>query len=252
MQWNQGEPYNFFCPKIDNKETYTGCVATAVAQLMARYQYPESYEGYDFNWEEMTANKRCYSISTPGAIDIAYLMSALGKKENLYMKYGTDGSAASSATIPTTLENFNYSSGGQYEAYRISPVINDLKYGYPVLLAGTKNIFNYKLVDGRFIPYIKKSVAHQWLAHGLIERRQEVFVHRKDGTLINRYFRTFWYLLCNWGWGGADDGYYLSGSFDPQKKPDYPSETTSRADLSKEDFNNGYSDDITMVWNIRP
>ena len=55
VQWNQGYPFNYFCPKIDNKETYAGCVATAVAQLMARYQYPESYEGHEYNWEKMTA-----------------------------------------------------------------------------------------------------------------------------------------------------------------------------------------------------
>lgn len=252
VQWNQGTPYNYFCPKIDDRNAPTGCVATAVAQLMARYQYPESYEGYEFNWEDMTANKHYYIINTPGAVDVAHLMAALGEKKNLNMDYGKSESGAPSVNILRTLYNFNYSSCGQYKPYNQSDVLNDLKYGYPVLLAGTKYIFIYQLVDGRFVPKINKKEAHQWLAHGLIERRQEVFVHRKDGTLINRYLRSFWYLLCNWGWGGKDDGYYLSGAFNPKKKPVYPTETTSRADLNKDEFDNGFVEDITMVWNIRP
>ena len=39
-QWNQNEPYNLLCPLIDGKRTPTGCVATAMAQLMYYYQWP--------------------------------------------------------------------------------------------------------------------------------------------------------------------------------------------------------------------
>ena len=33
-KWNQDEPYNDMCPRIDGQQTYSGCVATAIAQVM--------------------------------------------------------------------------------------------------------------------------------------------------------------------------------------------------------------------------
>ena len=54
VKWRQDFPYNKYCPLKDGKETATGCVATAVAQLMAIYRYPESYNGYGFSWDAMT------------------------------------------------------------------------------------------------------------------------------------------------------------------------------------------------------
>lgn len=43
--WNQQAPYNNLCPKVDGKLAPTGCVATAMAQIMYYYQYPSSSKG---------------------------------------------------------------------------------------------------------------------------------------------------------------------------------------------------------------
>ena len=46
-RWNQGSPYNILCPKYYKKEDgtqhypATGCTATAMAQVMYFYKYPE-------------------------------------------------------------------------------------------------------------------------------------------------------------------------------------------------------------------
>lgn len=41
--WGQTEPYNNLCPMYDDKRrTVTGCVATAMAQLMMYYKYPQT------------------------------------------------------------------------------------------------------------------------------------------------------------------------------------------------------------------
>ena len=39
--WYQSRPYNDLCPMIDETQTVTGCVATAVAQLMYYHQWPQ-------------------------------------------------------------------------------------------------------------------------------------------------------------------------------------------------------------------
>lgn len=43
VQWGQGYPYNMYCPLKNGSRTATGCVATAVAQLMSVYKHPASY-----------------------------------------------------------------------------------------------------------------------------------------------------------------------------------------------------------------
>jgi hypothetical protein len=43
IAWGQTEPYNNLCPMYDDqRRTVTGCVATAMAQLMMYYQYPQT------------------------------------------------------------------------------------------------------------------------------------------------------------------------------------------------------------------
>lgn len=41
-QWGQDSPYNYYCPMLNNKKCPTGCVATALAQVMRYHQWPRS------------------------------------------------------------------------------------------------------------------------------------------------------------------------------------------------------------------
>ena len=47
-KWNQGDPYNLLCPKYYNADgtlgdrSATGCVATALAQVMYYYKWPDA------------------------------------------------------------------------------------------------------------------------------------------------------------------------------------------------------------------
>ena len=107
VKWGQEYPYNYYCPTEDGQNTLTGCVATAVAQLMCTYRYPDSYNGYEFDWQEMIDSKkiiegtarfdgRTYFLGEPdaGMHQIARLMQQLGLPENLDMNYGKHGSGA--------------------------------------------------------------------------------------------------------------------------------------------------------------
>ena len=38
MQWGQGEPYNNHCPLINGERSVTGCVATALSQIMYKHK----------------------------------------------------------------------------------------------------------------------------------------------------------------------------------------------------------------------
>lgn len=43
--WNQGTPFNNLCPQINGSAAPTGCIATAMAQIMKYYQYPATSKG---------------------------------------------------------------------------------------------------------------------------------------------------------------------------------------------------------------
>lgn len=73
-KWDQLEPYNSLCPSAGKggDKCPTGCVATAMAQVMYYYRYPANYE-----WDKM---KTTYSKTDSGeAVDaIAQLMLDCG------------------------------------------------------------------------------------------------------------------------------------------------------------------------------
>ncbi len=61
-RWDQGEPYNKYCPYDSNYQarTVVGCVATAMAQIMKYWNHPSSgvgYHSYSYGgWDNIEAN----------------------------------------------------------------------------------------------------------------------------------------------------------------------------------------------------
>ena len=45
VKWNQWSPYNMFCPEINGTKAPTGCVPTAMAQVMGHYKWPKKGHG---------------------------------------------------------------------------------------------------------------------------------------------------------------------------------------------------------------
>lgn len=223
VQWGQGAPYNSNCPIMDDgKQALTGCLATAAAQLMATYHWPDNYTGYSFDWDIMTAHTKASSCGSLAQYQIAVLMRQLGNSENLDMDYGSDKSSAYSSNFPRTLQNFGYSNGGKLIDYNTSNVINELRTGNCVLLSGKSQRTLHKetflgITVNQWYTY---SGGHGWLAHGLMRREYTREVY-KDGVCIESEKQDYWYPLCNLGWNGKADGFYLSGVFDTNKGPDY-------------------------------
>ena len=251
VKWDQVDPYNKFCPEKDGENCVTGCVATAVAQFMSISRYPSSYNRYTFDWDKMTYSPYASLCTTEGTDQIARLMSELGKKSNLDMSYNTSangGSGANAENIPRTLKNFGYSSGGSLGEYNTEKVVSELKNGYSILVGG----FSHKTVK-KFLGITvstKYSGGHRWLCHGLLERRRTVKTYNSNGVLQSSTTESEWYPLCNWGWSGYHDGYYLSKAFNSNNAPSYPTSTRSyELENGAEDYNYQYK--ITTVTGIR-
>ena len=195
--WGQDTPYNNLCPteRENTNVIYpTGCVATAMAQVMYYHQYPEKGTGSitysfqdrilsaDFNntyyqWSLMTPTYKKGQYSDESALAVATLMYQCGV--SIKMQYNVGGSGAFSYNAATALrKNFGYHENLQihYRDYYtakewINKVYNELKAGRPIIYTG---------VD-------ESNGGHCFVVDGY---DQNNFVH------------------VNWGWDGMNDGYY--------------------------------------------
>ena len=114
--WDQGWPYNTMCPTIDGQNCLTGCVATAMAQAMYYYKWPQKGKGsisYELNGQILSTDfsKSTYrwNLMTPtysgnssqGSIDaVALLMKDAGYA--CKMEYGLYSSGASGHGVALT------------------------------------------------------------------------------------------------------------------------------------------------------
>ncbi len=202
-KWNQGTPYNNLCPSVNNVKCPSGCVATAMAQVMKFWNYPEvgtgrvtatlpsggTGEGFinlaqkPFDWNNMIDSYSGYDYTNEQGNAVATLMQAAGYAAK--MDYAPGGSGALSINAAISLsKNFKYNPNIQYLQrlyFNTSEwneiVYNELAAGRPILYGGQST-----------------SVGHEFVCDGY------------DG---NGYFHF------NWGWGGMSDGYFILDALNP-------------------------------------
>lgn len=199
-KWGQGNPYNSQSPKVNGKESWSGCVATAMSQVMNYHEWPKKGKGsntykantankemycdfssINFNWAEMTDTYD--NNSTQSQKDaVATLLYACAVSVN--MDFSPDGSGAWSELVPGALVNyFDYDAAikALYRDYYTQEEWNKIVYDQlvnygPVYYAGSSD-------DG----------AHAFVCDGY----QNGMFH------------------INWGWDGSLDGYYRLSALYP-------------------------------------
>ena len=201
-RWNQGPPYYLACPiHSSGQRCLTGCVATAMAQVMyhhrknSTHQVMEDIPGYEdprhimepmeyvpkgavIDWDNMI-DAYVENYSEEQAMAVANLMLYCGT--SVRMMYGPYESAAYSDDVPEALiKYFDYDDGATYEnrqnftdAEWENKIYNELAGGKPVFYSG----YNDSSYSG-----------HAFVIDGC---DAEGLVH------------------VNWGWGGRDDGYFV-------------------------------------------
>lgn len=198
-KWNQDAPYNEKCPTVGSTRCFTGCVATAIAQVIKQRSYPAGtgigtfsytwnnrtlsfdYGSTTFKWDQMLDSYT--SSATAAQRDaVATLMYACGVGSE--MSYGTSASGAVSCRVPRMLrENFGFDKGVHFvvrECYS-SQAWDDMLYNEL-----SNNGATYYSGRG-------ESGGHAFVADGYL-----------DG---------FYHF--NWGWGGMSDGYFRLNGLTP-------------------------------------
>ena len=208
VRWGQGMPYSVLLPHINgssNAHAYVGCVAVAMAQVMAYWQYPPrpttTIPGYtsnsgktyavtmpslspiDFDWENMqdtyyttdSTSIECQAVSN------LMLYSTTAMKSN----FGLTSTGSYTRNIPEQLiKYFGYKNSAHY-IYREN--FNTESW---------ENIIYAELEAGRPVAYggNKQSAGHAFVCDGY------------DGE--GRFH-------INWGWAGKSNGYFLLNLLNP-------------------------------------
>ena len=204
-QWNQGNPFNQKCPEYKSgTRSATGCVATAMAQVMARYKYPSigvgsnsynwaraandtiplyaRFDSVPYNWELILG--KLTSANYDSVCDmLSMLMYHCGVSVN--MKYGSSSSANTTTAARSLVTYFGYDRSIQNIQCNVLPEDSignilhaELAAGRPVIIAGTS----------------EQNTRHAFIADG---------------------YNSSGYYHINWGWGGNSDGYYLMSALTP-------------------------------------
>lgn len=203
--WNQGSPFWNKCPMdSDNSRSYTGCVATAAAQIMRFWKHPAQGTGsHSYTWEksdkstkDLSANfgnttydwdnmieNYNYGYNNTQANAVATLMYHLGVATE--MQYSSNGSGTQTEKAAQAMYTyFGYDksmeavrpdyTGFEYFNERM---LAELQAGRPVLMSG----------------YTENYEGHSFVCDGF------------DGE----------YYHINWGWGGYQNDYFALSALDP-------------------------------------
>lgn len=229
--WNQDTPYNDLCPISKNgRRCPTGCIATAMAQILYYHQWPQQGKGLHsyvcnvdndkataieltadfgntvYKWDKMLDSYKNGLGSIEAKQAVATLMYHVGV--SLDMLYQDGGSSPTRIKEAMALKDyFRYSADVKSLLHVSDPdfttiVYEELANKRPVFVCGGSKT--------------QKNGAHAFVCDGY-----------REGD----------YFHFNWGWAGKGDGYYLLTTMDP---PKYPND------------NWDFSYDHRIVYNIKP
>ena len=233
IQWGQSNPYNNLCPTLRGERTVTGCVATAMAQVMKFHSFPDKGHGYKkyntstnrlsvthdfskdiFDWSNML-DSYISEYTEQQANAVAVLMASCGA--SVEMDYGTSSQGGSGAyqsdLLNGYIENFGYDNDASLVIRNYCStedwhnlLINELNSGRPDNYGGAS------MRDG----------GHSFVIDG----------YRTGENQYPDYH-------VNWGWGGVCDGYYQIANLHPQEDGIYAT-------------NNPFSESQQMTIGIMP
>ena len=193
--WSQGHPYNDQCPTYHGEYCVTGCIATAMAQVMYFWRYPEScpsVPGYKLTWETLPTlpattfdwnnmlDRYTGQYTDQQAAAVAKLMRYCGQSAS--MDYGVNGSGAQVKSQLVGMRLMGYSCNGMVDRNRystsawLSMMKSDLAAGCPILYSGSGG-----------------AGGHAFVVDGY------------DGGIDMFHI--------NWGWASKGNGYFALGAF---------------------------------------
>jgi hypothetical protein len=213
-EWGQRYPYGLYCPN-----GVSGCVNTAIAQIMSYYKYPESI-------------KLTYSGASQDSISLVWSEILKHKKSNDYYSDGSDLSCCGSSDAHNMIASLIREIGERtYSTYKTGDTISTQSklaqipyaiksFGLNIssFLAYAAGVEYDELAKGVLLVYGSHgNSAHMWVVDGY--RRIYTILKVKTSTgETTKVADNPNYAHVNWGWNGLSNGYYLSSVFDTSRE----------------------------------
>ena len=209
-RWNQGSPYNNLCPydSGEDERTVTGCVATAMAQIMKYWNYPTQGNG------SVTYNATGYGNQTANFGNTTYDWN------NMLNTYSNSATSAQKNAVATLMYHcgvavhmsYGVSSTGGSGAVTVGSSNGTAEYAM-------KNYFLYKnTLAGRYRSSYSDTNWKNMMYTDLDAGRPIIYTGRGDGgghCFICDGYNNSNQFHFNWGWGGYCDGFYAINSLEP-------------------------------------
>lgn len=207
IQWNQMIPYNNMCPMYNStNRSVTGCVATAMAQVMMYYQYPTTLQANIPAYVSHTKNLSIPQINKGERYDWANMLPQYASYEPLNY---TDAQATAVAKLMYHCGAACEMDYGSSSGANVTPAILSTYFGYDSDLMQDLNRDAFTLAEWSQIMDKELSVKRPILYSGRSSDGGHEFVC--DGTDGNGLYHI------NWGWGGYQDGYFDVTILNPDK-----------------------------------
>ena len=212
-RWAQSVPFNDSVPTYDGVHRCpSGCVATAMAQIMYFYRYPETGTGeYGYRWYNADSTRT----------DSLY--AHFGSTRYLWNQMRNSYKSVSPVYRPPIAQllyhcgvsvdmRYDSSSKHQSSAYtKRAPQAMAQYFGYDT---------NYQCLNKSIYSYDSLAA----LLREELKRNHPILINASNGTTGHAFicdgYNAEGYFHINWGWGGDADGYYLLPNLKPSVNPE--------------------------------
>ena len=209
-RWNQGSPFNTLCPTISNEHAPTGCIATAMSQIMKYYQYPTQGQGtgkYSVTVYKSSSDQKGTTTQYTRDLNNTYLWDEMS---NIYYSYTQDPDNAVATLMAdagaASCMNYTASGSGSSDFYAARGFIDNFAYDSLSINRYNRSLYT----DDEWMGMIENE---------LTNKRPILYcgVDETDGghAFLLDGIDTDGKVHVNWGWSGNGDGYYAIDVLQP-------------------------------------
>lgn len=256
-KWGQSSIYGQYCPN-----GISGCVATAIAQIMAYHQKPNEFiitatdvynhpEGStcSMNWANICNHvwfRELCSCSTETHEQIGVLLREIG--ERIDMSYGTSSSSAFTSLAKGVFESFGYEVDSSLTAFAnvgFETINSCLENDRPILIRGSRitedggSAGHAWVIDG--YQFYQVAIDHYVLEDGQLGEDTTDLEYVYQSTTISEELQL---LHFNWGWDGQCDGFFSANVYNSSLASSYDNTNLSNT------TNRDYCNSVQVLINI--
>lgn len=213
--WDQGQYYNDMCPEDENGpngHVYTGCVATAMAQIINYWGYPIQGRGsHSYNLSGLDPASMGYEINNYGTLSVNFdsatydynHMPDVLTSESTQEEIDAVAQLMYHCGVAVNMEYGPYASGAREEDVR-SALISYFGFAHTLGYAQRQLYTNEEWMDS---------------LRANIDRDEPVFYCGKNALNAHAFvldgYNTEDYFHFNFGWSGDCDGWYMITAINP-------------------------------------